>query len=90
LRATLTVGVLVGLLLATAGVAFYAWQELGEVPISRHGLIALGLGAGATLALGVGLMLLLFRSHHRGHDDAVHEFARRQAERRRRADRDPD
>jgi hypothetical protein len=84
LRTALTLGVLVGLLLATVGVALYAWQELGDVPISWHGLIALGLGAGVTLALGVGLMLLLFRSHRGGHDEAAHDFAREQARRRRR------
>lgn len=82
MRSTLTLGVLAALLLATVGVAWFAWRELGEVAISRHGLIALGLGAGGTLALGVGLMLLLFRSHQRGHDEAAHHFVRDRARRR--------
>lgn len=64
------------LLAASAGVALYAWQELGEVEISWHGLLALGLGAGFTFLLGAGLMTLVFRSHHRGHDEQAHRFAR--------------
>jgi hypothetical protein len=72
MRALLTVAVLVGLLGATAGVAFWAWQEMGEVEISRHGLIALGLGAVATFALGAGLMALVFFSNRRGYDDQAY------------------
>jgi hypothetical protein len=80
LRDKLTLFVLVTLLVSTSAVAYWAWQEIGEVEISRHGLIALGLGAGFTFLLGAGLMALLFRSHHHGHDDRAHHFAR---------DRDP-
>jgi hypothetical protein len=72
MRALLTVAVLVGLLGATAGVTFWAWQEMGEVEISRHGLIALGLGAVATFALGAGLMALVFFSNRRGYDDQAY------------------
>jgi hypothetical protein len=72
MRALLTVAVLVGLLGATAGVAVWAWQEMGEVEISRHGLIALGLGAFATFALGAGLMALVFFSNRRGYDDQAY------------------
>jgi hypothetical protein len=72
MRALLTVAVLVGLLGATAGVTFWAWQEMGDVEISRHGLIALGLGAVATFALGAGLMALVFFSNRRGYDDQAY------------------
>jgi hypothetical protein len=72
MRALLTIAVLVALLGATAGVAFWAWQEMGEVQISRHGLIALALGALATFALGAGLMALVFFSNRRGYDDQAY------------------
>jgi hypothetical protein len=72
MRGLLTVALLVGLLGATAGVMVWAWQEMGEVEISRHGLIALGLGALATLALGAGLMALVFFSNRRGYDDQAY------------------
>ena len=38
-----TVLILLGLLAATAVVMAWAWSEIGEVEISRHGLISLGL-----------------------------------------------
>jgi hypothetical protein len=72
MRALLTVALLVGLLGATAGVAFWAWQEMGEVEISRHGMIALGLGVLLTFALGAGLMTLVFFSNRRGYDDQAY------------------
>ena len=72
MRGLLTVALLVGLLGATAGVMVWAWQEMGEVEISRHGLIALGLGALATFALGAGLMALVFFSSRRGYDDQAY------------------
>lgn len=76
MRDKLTLFVLVTLLASTSAVAYWAWQEIGEVEISRHGLIALGLGAGFTFLLGAGLMALLFQSHRHGHDDRAHHFAR--------------
>lgn len=72
MRSALTVTVLVGLFALSACVAVWAWREIGEVEISRHGLIALGLGAGATFALGAGLMALVFFSNRRGYDDRAH------------------
>jgi hypothetical protein len=71
-RSALTVTVLVGLFALSAGVAFWAWREIGDVDISPNGLIALGLGAGATFALGAGLMALVFFSNRRGYDDRAH------------------
>jgi hypothetical protein len=72
-RTALTVAVLVGLLALSTGVAFWAWQEIGDVEMSWHGLIALGLGAGVTLLLGGGLMALVFFSSRRGYDARAHQ-----------------
>jgi hypothetical protein len=72
MRALLTIAVLLGLLGASAGVALWAWRELGDVQISTHGLIALALGAVLTFALGAGLMALVFFSSRRGYDDRAH------------------
>lgn len=71
-----TVALLLALLGASTGVAVWAWQEIGEVDISRHGLIALGLGAGLTFLLGAGLMVLVFVSNRRGFDDRAHASGR--------------
>jgi hypothetical protein len=73
MRAGLTVAILLALLAASAGVALWAWREIGEVEISRHGLIALGLGATATFLLGAGLMALVFFSNRRGYDDQAYQ-----------------
>jgi hypothetical protein len=72
MRALLTIAVLLGLFGASAGVALRAWQEIGEVEMSTHGLVALGLGAVVTFALGAGLMALVFFSNRRGYDDRAH------------------
>jgi hypothetical protein len=72
MKALLTIAVLLGLLAASAGVALWAWQELGEVEMSAHGLAALALGAVLTFALGAGLMALVFFSNRRGYDERAH------------------
>jgi hypothetical protein len=72
MRALLTIAVLLGLLAASAGVAIWAWREIGEVEMSRHGLIALGLGVAVTFLLGAGLMALVFFSNRRGYDARAH------------------
>lgn len=69
MRVGLTVVVLIGLLAASAAVAFWVWRELGDVEISRHGWLALTLGAGATFLVGAGLMSLVFFSSRRGYDE---------------------
>jgi hypothetical protein len=74
--ATLTIVVLLGLLLAAVLVMLWAWQEMGEVEISRHGMIALVLGTVASLIVGGGLMGLVFFSHRRGYDDKAHRTDR--------------
>jgi hypothetical protein len=83
-----TVLILLGLLGATALVMAWAWSEIGDVEISGHGLIALGLGAGLTLLVGVGLMTLVFFSSRRGFDERAHDWS--QNEYRRRPDEDQD
>ena len=72
MRSAITIVFLVGLLAATAGVTLWAWREIGEVEIGRHGLIALGLGAGLTFLVGAGLMALMFLSSRRGYDERAH------------------
>jgi hypothetical protein len=72
-RSAFTLIVLLGLLVASAGVALYAWREIGDVPISGHGLIALGLGVVLTALVGAGLMALMFFSSRRGYDDRASE-----------------
>lgn len=71
-----TIVVLLALLGATGAVGLWAWWEIGQVPISRHGLIALGLGVGLTFVLGAGLMALMFFSARRGYDDRAAEIER--------------
>ena len=46
-----------------------AWRLTGDVPISVHGYVALGLAGGVTLLLGGGLMWLAFYSSRKGWDD---------------------
>jgi hypothetical protein len=82
-----TLIVLLGLLAASAGVALWAWHQMGDVEISRHGLIALGLGVVATFVLGAGLMALLFFSHRRGYDERAHEADHGNLDHRRPPDR---
>ena len=80
MRSALTLVFLIGLLAATAGVAFWAWSEIGAVKIGRHGLIALGLGAVFTFLLGAGLMALMFLSSRRGYDERAHDAHRTHAD----------
>ena len=77
MRSAGTLIVLLGLLAASAGVALWAWREIGEVEISGHGLIALGLGVVVTFLVGAGLMALLFFSARRGYDERAHESQKR-------------
>jgi hypothetical protein len=80
MRSALVATILVGVLLVCAGFAHWAWQELGEVEIGIHGLVALGLGAVLTFALGAGLMALMFHSARRGYDERAHEAERGHAD----------
>ena len=69
MRVGLTIVVLMALLAASAAVAFWVWQELGDVTMSGHGWLAMGLGVGMTFLVGAGLMALVFFSHRRGFDE---------------------
>jgi hypothetical protein len=71
--AVFTAVVLLCVLGAIGVVALWAWQSIGDVQISRLGLIALGLGAGLSLLLGAGLMALMFFSSRRGYDARAHD-----------------
>jgi hypothetical protein len=73
MKAWLTIAVLLGLLGASAGVALWAWREIGDVEMSAHGIAALTLGVLVTFALGAGLMALVFFSSRRGYDDRAHQ-----------------
>jgi hypothetical protein len=80
MRSAIVVLVLVGSLLVSAGTAYWAWQEVGEVEIGTHGWIALGLGAALTFLVGAGLMALMFFSARRGYDERAHEADRTHAD----------
>ena len=73
MRSAVTLVVLLGLLAAAAGIAIWAWSELGDVEIGWPGLIALGLGVVLTFVLGAGLMALMFFSSRRGYDERAGE-----------------
>jgi hypothetical protein len=75
-RSAFTLVVLLGLLGASVGVALWVWDEIGQVTIGMHGLIAIGLGAALTLLLGGGLMALMFFSARHGYDERAHEGER--------------
>ncbi|MDJ0609481.1 MAG: hypothetical protein QNJ67_10950 [Kiloniellales bacterium] len=71
MRLLVLIGILGGLLAATAAVVAYAWTSMAEVDISPHGILALVLGVVLSLLLGAGLMFLIFYSSRRGYDDDV-------------------
>ena len=71
--AVLTALFLLTLLGATAIVALWAWESIGDIRISPLGLIALGLGCGLSFLLGAGLMALMFFSSRRGYDERAHD-----------------
>jgi hypothetical protein len=80
MRSAIVVLFLAALLLVCAAVAYWAWQEVGEVAIGTHGWIALGLGAALTFLVGAGLMALMFFSARRGYDERAHEADRTHAD----------
>jgi hypothetical protein len=69
MKTAVVLAVWLGLLAATAGVAWYLWQEVGDVTIGRNGWIALTLGIVLTLGLGGLLIWLMHISATRGYDD---------------------
>ena len=68
LKSSLLYLTLGGLLAAAIAVAVYTWDQMADVSLSAHGIVALVLGVIASLALGIGLMALVFYSHRKGYD----------------------
>ncbi|MBR1272945.1 hypothetical protein JQ629_36315 [Bradyrhizobium sp. AUGA SZCCT0222] len=66
--------VLVFLLALTGIWAVTAWNSAGDIQMSKHGWIALGLGTFFSLLIGCGLMALMFYSNRSGHDDKADPF----------------
>jgi len=60
---------LISLLVVAAIITALVWTRMGDVSISIHGFLALGLGVLVTFALGVGLMALVFFSNRYGYDE---------------------
>jgi hypothetical protein len=53
-----------------------AWNSAGDVEMSKHGWMALGLGTFFSIVIGCGLMALMFYSSRTGHDEAADPFRR--------------
>ena len=68
---------LFAILIMTIVWAITVWTSSNDVPMSKHGWIALGLGTVFSLVIGCGLMALMFFSSRSGHDEVatpkVHE-----------------
>ena len=59
------------ILVMTIAWAITVWTSSNDVPMSKHGWIALGLGTVFSLVIGCGLMALMFFSSRSGHDEAA-------------------
>jgi TRAP-type C4-dicarboxylate transport system permease small subunit len=57
---------LIFLLILTGIWAVTAWNSVGDIEMSKHGWIALGLGTFFSLLIGCGLMALMFYSNRSG------------------------
>jgi predicted transporter len=68
---------LIFLLILTGIWAVTAWNSVGDIEMSKHGWIALGLGTFFSLLIGCGLMALMFYSNRSGNDDAADPFRKR-------------
>jgi hypothetical protein len=64
-------GALVAILIITIVWATTVWTSSNNIPMSKHGWIALGLGTFFSLVIGCGLMALMFFSSRSGHDEAA-------------------
>ena len=64
-------GALVAILIITIVWATAVWTSSNNIPMSKHGWIALGLGTFFSLVIGCGLMALMFFSSRSGHDEAA-------------------
>jgi len=68
---------LVALLILSGVWAVSIWNAGSEVPMSKHGWIAMGLGTFFSLIIGCGLMALMFFSNRSGHDDVADPFRKK-------------
>jgi hypothetical protein len=69
------------ILIMTIVWAVTVWTSSNDVPMSKHGWIALGLGTVFSLLIGCGLMALMFFSSRSGHDEiATPKFMQRREE----------
>jgi hypothetical protein len=68
---TLMILALAALLVGTGVWAVEVWNASSDVPMTKHGWIALGLGTFFSLLIGCGLMALMFFSSRSGHDEAA-------------------
>src|SRR3954454_4984267 len=64
-------GALAAILIVTIVWATTVWTSSNNIPMSKHGWIALGLGTFFSLVIGCGLMALMFFSSRSGHDEAA-------------------
>lgn len=71
-------GALILLLILTGFWAVSVWNASNDVPMDKHGWIALGLGTFFSIIIGGGLMALMFFSNRRGYDDAADPFRKRE------------
>ncbi len=69
MKTLILVGSLIAILVLAIVYAAGVWFELGNVGMTWHGYLAMGLGISLSLGLGVGLMALVFISSRRGYDD---------------------
>ena len=54
-----------------------AWNSSGDVEMSKHGWIAMGLGTVFSIVIGCGLMALMFYSSRSGNDEAAGPFRKK-------------
>lgn len=74
-------GVLLAILILTIVWGTTVWTSSDEIPMSKHGWIALGLGTFFSLIIGCGLMALMFFSSRSGHDEVANpKFMKRRDE----------
>jgi hypothetical protein len=64
-------GILVSILIVTVVWATSVWTSSNDIPMSKHGWIALALGTFFSLVIGCGLMALMFYSSRSGHDETA-------------------
>lgn len=68
MRKSLLFSVFGALVVLLALLAVHLWSRAGDVEISLHGFLAMGLGIAFSLALWIGLMSLVYFSNRRGYD----------------------